>query len=266
MSPALLKYDIRSNRLLWLVILAIFAMYLVIIIGMFDPNEASAINDMLALLPESLLKLMGFTIAGTTLLTFISGFIYGFLVFLFPMVYSIVLNNRLVAAHVDRGSMAYLLSTPNSLGRLAVTQAVFSLGSIAALLAGVTIMGIAVSLVMFPGALDVGKFLLLNGYLILMYWVIGGIGFLAGCAFNETRYSLAFGAGIPLMFLVMKMLGNTGEKVAWAGKFSIFSLFDPNKLFAGDIFVAYACVALVLLTAVLYGSAVLLFKKRDLPL
>ena len=266
MSPALLKYDIRSNRLLWLVILAIFAMYLVIIIGMFDPNEATAINDMLALLPESLLKLMGFTAAGSTLITFISQFIYGFLVFLFPMVYSIVLNNRLIASHVDRGSMAYLLSTPNSRGRIVVTQAVFSLGSIAALLAGVTVIGVAVSFVMLPGELDVGKFLLLNGYLILMYWVIGGIGFLAGCAFNETRYSLAFGAGIPLVFLVMRMLANTGEKVAWAGKFTIFSLFDPNKLFAGDAFAAYACVALVLLAVALYGSAIVLFNRRDLPL
>jgi ABC-2 type transport system permease protein len=266
MSLALLKSTIKANRLLWVIILGVLTLYLFTIISMYDPEGAAVLNQTMSLLPEALISAMGFTITGNSLLTFVASLIYGFLVLLFPLIYSIVCNNRLVAGYVDRGSMVYLLSTPNSRQKIAVTQAVFSVGSITALIGATAVVGIVVSQLIFPGALDVGKFILLNIYLAAMYWVIGGIGFLASCAFSETKYSLALGAGLPLLFLFLKMLGNSGEKVAWIGKLSIWALFNPDRLIAGDPFWGIASLVMVVLAGLLYGSAIVVFKRRDLPL
>ncbi len=87
-----------------------------------------------------------------------------------------MVNHRLLATHIDKGSMAYLLSTPNSRKTVAVTQAVYSLASIALFFTLVTGMGIGVSQAMFPGELEIGTFVILNLYVIVNYFAIGGIG------------------------------------------------------------------------------------------
>ena len=50
---------------------------------------------------------------GTTLLEFITGYLYGMLFVIFPAVFIIILSNRLVAKYVDNGSMACLLASPH---------------------------------------------------------------------------------------------------------------------------------------------------------
>ncbi len=57
---------------------------------------------------------MGFSGLVTDLTGYLASWLYGLLMFGFPMVYCIILGNRLVARQVDSGSFAYLLSTPHS--------------------------------------------------------------------------------------------------------------------------------------------------------
>lgn len=108
----LFKYNIKTNRFLWLLLLAVMFMYYSIIISMFDPENIEALTKMLELFPKELMDAMGFSQFGTTLLTFVVGYIYGFLIFLFPLILTVVINHKLVASMVDKGSMAYLLSAP----------------------------------------------------------------------------------------------------------------------------------------------------------
>jgi ABC-2 type transport system permease protein len=233
---------------------------------MFDPNGSSAINDMLKTLPEALVKALGFGQTGSDLLTFVVGYIYGFLVLLFPMVVSIVINHRIIGSHIDKGSMAYLLASPNSRYKIALTQAVFSIVSITALFIFATIFSIIISAAMFPDALDIGKFIMVNFYALLMYYAIGGIGFLASCLSTESKYSLGFGAGIPIGFLLIQMFGSIGEKFSWIGNFSLYKLFDPNALIAGDNFAYFGMASLAVIAAGLYIVGIVVFNKRDLSL
>ena len=41
--------------------------------------------------------------------------LYGFLLVVFPMVFLILLANRLLTRYLDRGSIAFLLATPNQM-------------------------------------------------------------------------------------------------------------------------------------------------------
>lgn len=266
MSWVLFKANIKENRIMWLIMTCIFCFYLAMIISMFDPKGADALNEMLKAMPEALINAVGFGELGTTLLTFITGYIYGFLVLLFPMVVSIVINHRIIGSHIDKGSMAYLLSTPNSRIKIALTQAIFSLVSITALFIFITTFSIIISQNMFPGQLEIGKFILVNVYALLMYYAIGGIGFLASCISNEGKFSLGLGVGIPVGFLILQMLGGAGQKSSWIGNLSLYALFNPNKLIEGDSYAYIGMVLFALIASALYGCGIAVFNKRDLSL
>lgn len=266
MSWTLFKANIKANRTIWIIMTCIFCFYLAMVISMFDPKGADALNEMLKTLPESLVKALGMGEMGTNLLSFITSYIYGFLVLLMPMVVSIVVNHRIIGSHIDKGSMAYLLATPNSRIKIAATQALFSLTSITLLFTISTAFSILVSESMFSGQLEIGKFILVNIYTLLMYYTIGGIGFLASCISNESKTSLGLGVGIPVAFLVFQMLGNTGEKLNWIGNLSLYALFNPDKLIAGDSFAYLGMILFALIAVLLYGCGIVIFNKRDLSL
>lgn len=264
MSWALFKANIKTNRTIWIMMTIIFCFYMSTMVSMFDPNGAEALEEMLKALPEAMIKALGMDSMGTTLLTFLNSYMYGFLLLLFPMVLSIVVNHRIIASHVDRGSMAYLLSTPNSRVRIAVTQALYSMASITAFFIAATIFGILISQAIFPGELEIGKFVFVNVYGLLMYYAIGGIGFFASCIADESKVSLGLGVGIPVGFVVLQMLGGVGEQLSWIGNLSMYALFEPNRLVAGDSFAYIGMAAFALIAAALYAGGIVIFNRKDL--
>jgi ABC-2 type transport system permease protein len=154
---------------------------------MYNPDTQESLNEMLKMMPKELISAMGFSGTANTLLSFIATYFYGFLILLLPMIYTIVVANRSIASHVDKGSMAYLLSTPNTRARIVTTQAIYLLVSITIIIGFVAIAGISMCQVMFPGELDIPGFLLLNFGALLLYYALTGIGFFASCIFNDTR-------------------------------------------------------------------------------
>lgn len=264
MSWALFKANIRDNRTLWIIMTAVFSMYMVMIMAMFDPNAASQFAGMLDTLPEAMRNAFGFDRIGQSLISFVAASLYGFLVFLFPMVISVVVNHKLIAAPVDKGSMAYLLATPNTRKKIALTQVAFSLVHITLLFVTVTAVGILFSQAMFPGHLNIGQFIMVNVYALILYYALGGIGFLASCMATESKHSLSFGLGLPVTFLILQLLGNAGDKFSWVGKLSLYYLFDPIRLLNGDSFAYLGMAVFAVLALALYTAGVTHFDRRDL--
>lgn len=266
MSWTLFKVNIKTNKFVWTVLTCVFCFYFITVIAMFDPEEVDTLNEMLNMFPEGMIKAFGFDEFGTTLLTFIISYMYGFLILLFPMVLSIIINHRMIATHVDKGSMAYLLSTPNSRFKIALTQAIFGLTSITLFFIVTTFFAIVVSQAMFPGVLEVGKFIMVNIYALLMYYSIGGIGFFASCISNENKLSLSIGVGLPVTFLVFQMLGNIDENLSCIKNFSLYTLFDPNKLIEGSNFAYIGMLIFAFIAITFYIAGISIFNKRDLPI
>ena len=141
-SKPLLKATIKQNYMVFIIILAVLMLYLPIIILMYDPSTQDSLNDILELLPQGLVSAMGFDNLGVTLTDFIGGYFYGFLILLLPSIYTIIICNRCIAFHVDKGSMAYLLSTPNRRTKIAITQALFIIASTTLMIALIALAGI----------------------------------------------------------------------------------------------------------------------------
>jgi ABC-2 type transport system permease protein len=264
-SFPLFRTTVKSNYVIWFIFAAILMMYFSIIATMYDPEAMDSMEAMLEALPPQLVEAMNFSIIAPSLLGFLAGYFYGFLILFFPLIYMVIMADRMIAKHVDNGSMAFLLSTPNSRAKIAFTQAVFLVGSLTLLIGFVTVIGILVSEAMFAGELEVGRFVLLNVGAALLYFALSGIGFLASCLFNQSRYSLALGGGLPVLFFLVNLLAGTGEQLSGLKYVTLLTLFDPTAIVTGGtVWPAFA--TLVAIGLALYGGAMLIFSRKDLPL
>lgn len=265
MSWTLFKANIKST---WAIIVGVtfFVMiYVAASIAMYDPTSAQKMQQMFEMLPEGFMKALGFDNLGSELTPYLSNYLYGFIMLIFPMIGSSVLANSLVAKHVDTGSMAYLLTTPNTRVKVMITQAVYLLCAMLVIFVvnvGVTIL---YSASQWAGMLDIGLFIQLNLVTILVAFVVSAISFLAASAFGGTKLSLSLGVGIPVVMFVLKMISEISEDLQVLKNFSIYTLIDIERIIGGDTsFVLVTSLVLLGATVLLYGAAITIFNKKSL--
>lgn len=265
MNLSLLKEDLRGGWKLFVLFFAVLAMYIAVIITMFDPELTSTLTLLTQSMPE-LMAAFGMGTVATTLAGFLANYLYGFLFLILPMVFVVMLSNRLISGHVDRGSMAWLLASPSSRGKVIVTQAFAQIISMLVMVVLSTLLTVGICQVMFPGELTIGRYIVLNLGLFCLQLAIGGICFLASCIFNESKNALAVGAGIPAAFFLVQMLVNLGGKLADLKYFTMFTLFQATGLLEGTTGAYAGAAALAALGAALYAAGIAIFRKRNLPL
>lgn len=110
MISGVLYWREMKNSLKMLVIFAaILSMYISMIISMYDPEKADVLKQFEQMMPE-LMAAVGMQNTSSTLIGFMSSYLYGMLLLVFPMVYTMMRANGLIAKYVDRGSMAVLVT------------------------------------------------------------------------------------------------------------------------------------------------------------
>ncbi len=261
---ALFKATLKENISLILTIGIVLVFYMLMIMYMYDPTMADAMMIYIETLPAELIKAMNFEMAEPTFTGFITGYYYGFIVQLFPMILIMMLSYRLMNKMIDRGSMAILLSTPNPRTRIAITQAVFSFLSATFIIVLIIVFAVLVS-IGFGYDLDVLRFIHVNaitwGYLI----AISGITFMISCCFIEAKHALALIIGIPLFFFLVQMLTQVNDRLSWLQYATLLSLYQPNDILLGDPYLLPTMI-LVGVGLVGYVIGVLVFKQKDLPI
>ncbi|MDR2752433.1 MAG: hypothetical protein LBC41_17395 [Clostridiales bacterium] len=147
-SKAIFKQTLKANIKLWAIFTAIISVFLFIMIAAFDPKMIQGLMDMMGEamgdMSERFSAMMGensmFASIGT-LVGSLSTQFYSMIATIMPMIYILITANGLVAAKVDRGSMAYLLSTPTKRTKVVGTQAIYLVSSTAAMFLVVTLVG-----------------------------------------------------------------------------------------------------------------------------
>ncbi len=265
MSLALLKTTWKRNWLLLVIFFFVLTLYTGVMVVMFDPDSMDAISRMLDLFPVEMQTMLGFSKTVTNLTSYLASYLYGLLMLGFPMVYCIILSGRLVAKMVDNGSFAYLLSTPNSRAKIILTQGFYALASVFALFAALFGLSVAICAAAFPGLLDIGAFLRLNITTMLVNMAVMMICFFCSCVFSESKMAMGFGAGIPIAFLLMNMLGGMSDSARWLRDCSLYGFYDPVELVGGAavwrLNLIYAGMAVAL-----FAGGVLIFKRKRLTL
>ncbi len=259
----LYKQGIKTNFKLFLVFIAILTLYTTMVISMFDPKLAETLEEFFRIMPD-VMSMMGMNGDVTNLNSFIVTYLYGFIFIVFPMIFSIILVNKLIISHIDRGSMSYLLASPNSRQKIIVTQLKVIGTYLFVLILYSTVLSIITCQLMFPNELNVLSFFILNIGVLIFHYVLNGIGFLASCVFNDAKNALLIGIGFPIMFFIIQMLVNMGGKLEKFKYITLFTLFDAMGLINRMTPAYYGIAILLIIAIVLYGTGIIIFKKRDL--
>jgi ABC-2 type transport system permease protein len=140
-SKTIFKQTLKQNWKLWAIFTALTAVMGAVIIAVFDPRMIQRMMDMFADMPgmgERVGEMMG----SFSLLSMMGETFYGLQGVILPLVFVIMTANSLIASQVDRGSMAYTLSTPIKRVKVVSTQALYMVTSVFCMFLVVTLVGL----------------------------------------------------------------------------------------------------------------------------
>ena len=263
LNLTLYKREMKGSLKLLIIFGAIITMDVSIIISMYDPQMMATLDSFYEVMPE-LMASVGMSAGATSLIGFMISYLYGFILLIFPMVFSILRGNALVAKYVDRGSMVTLVAAPVKRRTIAMTQMSVLVSGILLLVIYATGLELLIAQNSFPGELAVSELLKLNAALLCLQLFIGSICFLASCIFSDTKYSIAFGAGIPALMYVLQMLANVGEKAEKIKYCTFFTLFDAAGIVAGESEATFGAVILLIGAILLFAAGITVLCKKDL--
>ena len=109
-NKALYVTEMKNSWKLLLIFCLILTMYTTIMLTMFDPSLGSALDEFAKMMPE-IMSMVGMNGSTATLVHFLSTYLYGMLMIVFPFLFTVLLSLKYIAKKVDNGSMAYLLSS-----------------------------------------------------------------------------------------------------------------------------------------------------------
>ena len=258
-NRSLLKQIIKSNFKLFALITVLMCALIIVIMSVLVPSTFAAINNSSQGLPFNPLGDV------SNLTAFLANQYFGMMAIIFPMIYTLITGNKLLASQVDKGSMAFTLSTPISRKTITITSAYYLIGSLALMYGLIFGLGVIVAEIAQPGILEIETFLQLTFGCFLLQFAISGITFFASSLFNSSSRSMALGAGLPLFFFALKLISGFSDKLKFLKNFSLNTLFDTTVILAGD---SYTQQFLILLGTglVLYIAGIYVFDRKDLTL
>lgn len=229
--------------------------------------KSNGINDMLKGLPDNLLSMFSLEHGIQKLTDYLAAEFYGLLFLIIMSIYCVVTATQLIARLVDRGSMAYLLATPTSRVKVAITQAAILLFGQIVIVFFTTAGGLlGTHWISSDVTLDFGTFVKMNFVGFLLFFVVSAYSFLFSCLFNDEKRALSLSAGITIIFFALHLLGKMSSDVDWLLNFTLFSAFDPQKISNGNADLLAPIVGLSAAGVILYVIAIIVFRKKDLPI
>jgi len=142
-NKTIFKQTFKSNYKLWLIFTAALCVMLALIIAQFDPIRINSMMDMIAgALGDAGGGALG-RIGPITLNNMLSTSFYGMLAVVLPVIFVVLTANGLIAAQVDKGSMAYTLSTPIKRRTVAVTKGTYLITAVLCMFLVVSMVGLA---------------------------------------------------------------------------------------------------------------------------
>ena len=259
MNSTLFGKEFRANLPVAGIIAAVLVMYVVCVVAMYDPELNKSLDAMMASMPE-LFAAFGMATQTTSLVDFLINYLYGLLLTVMPFVLILLMVNKLIVRYVDRGTMAYLLATPNSRVRIATTMAGVLLAALAALLAVTVLVEIGSSEAMFPGDLDGEALARVNAGLFALWLFLGGMC----CLFSNAGRALWVGGGLGVLFFLMQMMAQLGEDLEFLDAANPLTLYDAYGLASADASATGGAIALAVAGLALFAAAIAVFSRRDL--
>ncbi len=206
---------------------------------------------------------------------------YGMMTTILPGIYVLVTSNKLLASQVDRGSMAYVLSTPVKRSTVTFTQSFFLVNSLVLMFAVQTGAHLLVNhakpvsmstlgYTMLPGDLTSKMIMQVNLSALMVCIALAGVCFMFSGVFSSSKYAIGLSGafvGVSILANMLAMFGNLGVNGLDKFKYlTVCSFYDYRSvLFANNDWIQKMIYPAVIAAAA-FGLGQLVFKKKDLPL
>lgn len=135
-NKTIFKQTFKANFKIWSIITMVLILMNVAIIGVFDPETINTMTDMVKDTPFANM------VADTSFLGMLSQTLYSIQGIILMLIFIISVGSSLIVSQVDRGSMAYLLSTPIKRSEFVITQVIYFITSIFTMILLFTISGL----------------------------------------------------------------------------------------------------------------------------
>ena len=135
-NKTIFKQSVKSNFKIWLVITVVLCIMNVAMIAVFDTKTISSMTDMVKDTPIANM------LEDTSFIGMLSQTFYTIHGIILPLIYIIIVANSLIVSQVDRGSMAYILSTSTKRSAVVESQIVFLIASLLAMILINTMVGL----------------------------------------------------------------------------------------------------------------------------
>ncbi|KFN03152.1 ABC transporter permease [Bacillus clarus] len=244
------------------------ALYLWLLIWIF-PSMVSAkgLNELLGAMPDSVKKIVGMETPIQNVIDFLAGEYYSLLFIIILTIFSVTVTTHLIARHVDKGAMAYLLATPVSRMKIAITQAIILTLGLLIIIFVTYVAGIlGAEWFLKDNNLNRELFLKINVVGGLVFLVVSAYSFLFSCICNDERKALSYSASLTIVFYVLDMVGKLSDKLEWMRNISLFTLFRPKEIAEGTYNIWPVSIGLTVGAICIFSVAIVVFRKRDLPL
>lgn len=135
-NKTIFKHTFKSNFKIWIIITLVLSVMNGVMIAVFEPSTINSITNMVKDTPLSSL------LADTSFLGMLAQTFYSIHGVILPLIYIIIVANNLIVSQVDRGSMAYILSTPIKRIEVVITQAIYFITSLFMMILISTVVGL----------------------------------------------------------------------------------------------------------------------------
>lgn len=264
MNYTLFRYSYKRAFPLFLLFTILMCLYAFAVVRMYDPVFGAALQALAQAMPQTM-TVLGMTGYGNTFTAFITNYLYGMPMLALPTVFTILLSVQLVARHVSRGTMSYLLASPNSRKCITTTQRnvlILDLFLMLAICCGVTII---LCEYFYPNELAIRHLLLLTACIFALQLAFAGMCFFFSCKCHSSGYALTLNAALCILFYTIRLLANLGGPLAFLRYATPYTLLDPAGILQSDLHACLRPLILVAIAIVLFALAGRSFRKRTLP-
>ncbi|MGD9761584.1 MAG: DUF2523 family protein [Candidatus Izemoplasmatales bacterium] len=266
MNKHLLVFNLKSSLNMFLLFLGITLMYSTIATAMFDPETSALLQQFVDVLPPAVVNMMGFTNFGTELTGYLATYLYGFIFFIFPMIFIVMLGNKLIAKQIDDSSMSYLLTTPNSRVKIATTQAMTLFLNVFFLIAINVLVIIISSEIAFKGHLLIGKFIGLNFVLLGVLTVVSALVFLISTLVGDYGKAVGLSSTLVGFLFIMNMIIKLSDDLSFFRYTTILSLVDTDRIMTSSSYTLLSGSITLIAGILIYILSVVIFNKKSLTI
>ncbi|MEG0327082.1 MAG: ABC transporter permease subunit [Erysipelothrix sp.] len=263
MNLSLFKHEMKSNSKLLALFLTIITLYGSIITLMYDPKLGESMNSLAQSMPE-LFAAFGMKDPGSTMISFLANYLYGFILILIPFIFSLILAYKLIGKYLANGSFAYLLNSNVSRKEIFFTQLLTASLNILVLLLYTIGIVIIISELKFPGDLDIGRFIILNGCLLILQYFFLSVCFFCAISWDDAKYSMGVASIVGFGSILIQMLSQINSNTTFLEYFTPLTLFKPFDIINGQSESYLLIGVLGIITLVIIVISPIRFKRRNL--